>query len=136
MLPRWSHDANLSFLLGLLGILLFMPLPFVGQGMTQLLFDIILTAVLVSACYIVSRPRWLVVLTVVLTAIGISLQWGAFATDDPRLGMSSLAVSALVLVLISIQVMRWVLGPGMVTGHRIRGAVLVYLLLGLTWALA
>ena len=132
---KWTHDVNLTILLVLLGVLLFLPLPGLRNSTARLFTELGLTGILISACATVQRPRRLLHVAVLLTAASVILGWVEFFHPNAMLAKWNLGLSVVVLVLISVVVSIWVLGPGQITGHRIRGAVLVYLLLGLTWAL-
>jgi len=101
-----------------------------GKLMGRLLFSLIL----VSGVVVTFRQRWVLFFAIVLAVAGLSLTWmehihqtWSLTTLSAVLGMIFLSFLLAILI---VQVFK----RGAVTAHRIRGAVVVYLLMGGMWS--
>jgi Ion channel len=120
LLRFWATDHGLSIFLALLGI--------VG--------DVVFSLLLISGAAAIPRRR-LTLLTVSLVATAALLvRWASWLAPSIVLeewrALSSLVSVSLLSVIVLGQVFR----KGPVTLSRIQGAIAVYLLLGLAWAIA
>lgn len=135
--PRhfWSSES------GLTGLLIFLLAYLVvqnalseftfGRILARLFFSLIILAGVLTTL----KQRWLHGLAMVLAVASLALTWVEefrptvfLATLDAGVRLIYLGF---LLTLVGAQVFR----EGPVTGHRIRGAIVVYLLLGALWAL-
>ncbi len=131
------HIARGNFfylLFSLLLLLLLAPLfqeTFIGLIMV----DIAYSAVLLSAVYAVSEKRKLFTLALVLALPIIAARWlNHFLENDP-LALVIKSPTILFLVFIASTVLFHVLKDEEVAADKIYGALSVYLLIGVTWAL-
>ena len=135
--PRhfWSDET------GLTGLLIF----FIGYlivvnslgefGFGRLLARLFFSLIIVTGVVTTFRQRWLHSFAIILAAAILVLTW----VEEFRPGVAlnvlntslSLIFSGFLVAVVGMQVF----GEGPVTGHRIRGAIVVYLLLGVIWAL-
>jgi hypothetical protein len=131
----WSTESGLTgllvFLLGYFIVVNSLSEFGFGRVAARLLFSLIIVAGVLTTF----KQRWLHGTIIFLAAASLGLNWmeeicpgGLLTTVDVSL---SLIYLGLLLVMVSVQVF----GDGPVTGHRIRGAIVVYLLLGGLWAL-
>ena len=135
--PRhfWSSESGLTgLLIFFLGYLIFLfslsDFSF-GRLVARLLFSLIIIAGVVTTF----KQRWLHGFAIVLAVVILALTW----VEEIRPGVTltilnaglSLNYLGFLLAAVGVQVF----GEGPVTGHRIRGAIVVYLLLGGIWAL-
>lgn len=131
----WEREQGFSLLLALLVATLFVAplvkeafpgLAAVTSGLSYLLF--------VVGALVVSRTVWGALAVSVLAGAAIALEIvRQIDASDPfvawRLGAACLTFGVFALVTLAR-----VFAPGPVTSHRLVGAVVAYLLVGLTWA--
>jgi hypothetical protein len=135
--PRhfWSAESGLTglliFSLGYLIVLNSLSEFSFGRLVGRLFFSLIIIAGVLTTF----KQRWLHGFAIVLAVASLGLNWveeirpgGALTSLNTGL---SLIYLGFLLAMVSVQVF----GEGPVTGHRIRGAIVVYLLLGALWAL-
>ena len=131
----WREESGLTLCLVILTVLIFVVFPLAGVGMANNVGVLVFALLLVSGVpaaggfsSLAGRGNALVVAVWVGVEILI-----AFSPDFSLLIVEACVTLAALLFLegtIMIQVFK----PGRITPHRIRGAVAVYLLLGLSWA--
>jgi 4-amino-4-deoxy-L-arabinose transferase-like glycosyltransferase len=132
-----TTDASLTFLLVSLFILLFVLYPFVEPyTTTHYLLDVLSLLVLISGAYTVSDRRGVLLLCVGLAAVTFTLQILIYVSPDRLLLTLRVASLMLFLCVVTGAVLYKVLRKGRVTAHRVGGAIVVYLMLGLIWASA
>ena len=132
-----STDTGLTILLVSLCAVLFVIYPFVPLGGAgRLIVTVGLTVVLVSGSFSLADRRRLFTLTLGLAVVSLVCSWLSHFVAAPQLLIWSRATAILFLLLTAGGILAKVVGPGRVTGHRIQGAIAVYLMLGLIWAFA
>jgi voltage-gated potassium channel len=132
-----TTDASLTFLLISLFALLFVFYPLVEpHSITRYALDILSLLVLISGAYTVSDRRGVLLLCIGLAALTFVLQMLLYASPDRFLLLLRVVSLMLFLCAVTGAVLYKVLHGGRVTTHRIRGAIAVYLMLGLIWASA
>jgi Ion channel len=133
----WESDHGLSILLALLVVVIFV-LPLFGpmQTLGRIAGDVIFSLLLISGAATVSRQRLTLLTVSVITTAAIFVRWASWlapsVVSEEWRRVSLLASLGLLSLMVLTQVFR----EGPITFHRVRGAMAVYLLLGLTWALA
>jgi len=133
-----TSDAGLTFLLISLFLLLFVLYPLSKpHGITQYLLDALAVLVMVSGVYAVSdRSRVFFWCVIGLAVFSFALQLLPYAHLDRSVLLLNKASTMLFLMVVTGAVLYRVLRKGPITVHRVQGAVAVYLMLGLIWALA
>lgn len=137
--PLWqkTEDIGLSVFLGLLALYL----PFLVAGNHASFKDspwlsLLQTALFLSAAFTAVHHPLARVLAIGLSLTAVCGHWTAMVFDGRGFDTFRL-ISAMVLFgMITISLSRQTFRPGRITGHRVRGAMAVYLLMGLVWALA
>lgn len=98
--------------------------------------DVFLSLLLIAGVVSVSQRRRLSMLAAIFTLTTLVVRWTHWLVPAADLvfyaDLGSIATLSLLAIIVLAQVFR----PGPVTGHRVRGAVAVYLLIGLIWAFA
>ena len=131
----WKKEEGFSLLLALLVACLFVaPLlkdefPFlaaVGTGLLILLF--------VVGGLVVARSAWGAISISLLAGSAIALEVVRQIDPTDSLAAWRLGVTSLTIGLFAVVTLARVFSPGEVTSHRLTGAVVAYLLVGLTWA--
>jgi hypothetical protein len=134
--PVWWQEWGLTAMLVSLLLALFVGAPLVGAGIGQLPFDIFFGALLLSGVVAFSRRRALAVATAVVGVATLAVRWTSYGRWRSSLVVWDEALSIVMLLLLTGLVIEHVFRKGPITGDRIRGAIVAYLLLGLVWGFA
>ena len=133
----WAREWSLTAFLVLLVVTLFIILPLshlLGAG--GLPVSLVFSLLLISGVAAVSERRAATLLVTGLVIVALFLRWATYLIPTGGIEwagvFSSLVCIGLMAGVVIVQVFR----KGPITGHRIQGAIAVYLLLGLMWALA
>ncbi len=132
----WWQEWGLTAMLVSLVLALFVGAPLLGAGFAQLPFDIFFAALLLSGVVAFSRRRVLAVVTAVVGLAGLGVRWTNYGQTQSSLVAWDESLSLLMLLLLTGLVLEHVFREGPITGDRIRGAIVAYMLLGLVWAFA
>jgi Ion channel len=133
----WLHNSGMSVLLMLLIAIVFV-IPVVAPGVsnTNLLWDVLMSLVLVSGIAAVAEHRKLTVALALLSAVVIALAVSeelvpAWRAREIR-SLATLGAFLLLAIAVGINVFAF----GHAVSDRLFGAVVLYLLLGVLWAVA
>ncbi len=135
--PRhfWSSESGLTgllvFTLGYLIVLFSLGELSIGRTVGRFFFSLIL----VAGVFAMFQQRWLHGLAIVLALANLVLNWVVELRPEGTLIILNAVLGLIFLGFLLPMVGMQVFGEGPTTGHRIRGAIVIYLLLGLTWAL-
>jgi hypothetical protein len=138
LLHRVLRAWNMTVLLIVMVAAIFVVPVMAPEGsLGEIINDVSLTLVLLCGAAAIAQRRTLHLVTVALCLVAIVLRWLEWLVPS---GISTLwregsALLALVLVM-GIVAVRVFEGGGAVTADRIIGAVVLYLLLGVAWAVA
>jgi hypothetical protein len=128
MTSRWSNSVLLVAILLLLGVE-----PFLFG---QVIFDAVVSVVLLAAVWVVSQKPHLFFASFVLLAPTFVGRWLLYVVDNHWLAVIS-AVFAMGFFCLTVIVLLWrAFGGVAVTADTIAGAICAYLLLGVVWAFA
>ncbi len=133
VLHRAPPGSLFPLLIALVALFLLYPLMIELGGMQYFRFGFVL--VLALAAYSVGRSRkhlWTAILLGVPAAVG---QLVVYARPEGRTPLVALVIAFVFLAYTTVVVFCSVVRAGRVTADKIAGAVSVYLLLGLLWAL-
>ena len=135
--PFWEADHSLTALTILLALLIFVVLPVADLGFGgRVLVEVVFAAILLSGIATAAQAhRWFRVLQIVAIVVLAARILALFLTSEKAL-LARPALSFVYCTLLAIVVGERVLRAGKINAHRILGAVAVYLLFGLIWALA
>ena len=131
----WSAESGLSFLLGLLTVLIFVIYPTSPTGMASRLGVAVYALLLASGVSVAGGiHKWAGMTNAFLAAawIGVELLMAIRPSQGMLIAEACVALPA--LLFLEATILAQVFSRGIINGHRIRGAVAVYLLLGLSWA--
>jgi hypothetical protein len=135
--PRhfWSSESGLTglliFIVGYLIVLNSLSEFSLGRVMARLLFSLIIVAGVVATF----KQRWLHGFAMILAVATLALNWAEEIRPGGVLTTLNAGISLIYLGFLLAMVVVQVFREGPVTGHRVRGAIVVYLLLGGVWAL-
>lgn len=96
----------------------------------------ILSLIIISGVIATTRNRRLLVLAATVILVFLFMGWEDVQRPTVYLGVLNDAAALLFLGVFVALIMRQVLRVGSITWHRVEGAIAVYLLMGLLWALA
>ncbi len=129
---RRARDRFLSAFLIFLASYLFVLAPLMpGHPVGRTVLDITLTVMLVLALFSMTRGRTLFVAALTLWVLGLGARVWLRIEHSAELAIAVPAFNAVFLLLVAIGLLTHVLAPGPVNRHRLRGAIAVYLLIGL-----
>ena len=134
-LPTNHRQPFATLLLGLLALLVIYP-RFERTGVGVPLWAGLLTVVLLGAVRAVASRRWALVLTLALLVPAFVSIWLRMVTPDRVPSAVPTALVLLFCMTVVVLLLEDVLTRGMVDRDVLLGAVCIYLLLGLTWAMA
>ena len=135
--PRhfWSTESGLTglliFILGYLIVLNSLSEFTFGRFLARLFFSLIIIAGVLATF----RQRWLGLFFIFLAAASLGLNWVEELRPTVVLATLNAGLSLIYLGFLFALVVIQVFREGPVTGHRIRGAIVIYLLLGGIWAM-
>jgi hypothetical protein len=134
--PRhfWSTDRGLTgLLISLVGFLALYSLE--GLETLKLLSHVLFSLIVVTGVFAVFMHRWVRFCIIVLALASLAGNWAYEIQPGSFLAILNAALGFLYLGFLLAALMVQVFGESQVTGHRIRGAIAVYLIFGLMWAL-
>ena len=130
----WSSDTSLTILLWTLGITIFFVIPVLvllgAPEWERAVAALFFTVLVASGAYSVWSRAEVRRLVVVLAGAPLVMLWIEIAYHPPLLSLVSGALRLLLVGLFSAVLIARVLAPGPVTRARIKGALAVYLLIG------
>jgi hypothetical protein len=133
MLGVFGHGRHLALLISLL--LLFLITPFVAPARYgTVVINTAFSIVLLSGIYAMSEQRRLFVVTLIgsVAAIATNLLMVVFQSEWVAIAWQG--VTLLLLGMFCVGILADVLRRGQVSADKIRGAICVYLLIGVAWA--
>lgn len=133
-----ATDRSLSVLLVLLFISIFLitPLHHAGELHAFLVSEIIFSLILITGVMSVAKYRFITFLAIIFAMTSFLVRWMRILLPFEQLVLLDNLMSMLFMGVLALVVLIQVFREGPVTMHRIMGAVVVYLLLGLMWAYA
>jgi hypothetical protein len=137
MMHFWSEERSLTTLLALLAINMFVLVPMIREGVgTTLMKDTFFSLLLLSGLLTITRHKTVQIVLVMFVGVTIMVHWMRIAFDSKGLLGWDASFSLLSVIALTVVVLVQVNREGTVTGHRVRGAVAGYMLLGLSCAYA
>lgn len=126
-----SNSLLLAALLFLLGVEPFFPESTPGR----VVFDAMVSGILITAVWAVSRRPGLLLAGVLLAVPGFTVRWVLHFVDSRWLDIVGVCCDIAFFAFVAIVVLWQALEGATVTRHTIAGAISVYLLLSVIWAL-
>jgi len=133
----WGSEKGLMAMLVFLCLALFVGTPVSAMsGRSTIVFDALFSLLLVSGIVMVARKPILTVTIAILTVAAIGFRWISEVSHSLVIWSWGEALSIVLLGVFVALVLVQVFREGPITGYRIQGAILVYLLMGLMWSAA
>ena len=138
IVPRfWLRDWSLSALLGLLVFDLFVLGPLAQfQAAPRFLLPVVHSLFVVAGVATVLRSRAAAAGSIVLGLASSTVRWMNHIHPHVALERADGALALVFSALLAAVILVRVFGPGRMNLHRIQGAIAVYLLFAVIWALA
>jgi Ion channel len=134
-LKFWTEDRSLTALLILLAVNLLVLSPMSRLGkIIHPLSDASLIMLLLAGILTMGRHGFFRIISIGIVVLTVVIQTVDGFLDFPWLTVTKLAMTSVCFALILCVVARMVYGEGEVTGHRIRGAIALYLLIAAFFA--
>ena len=131
---RWSIPPHHCFYLFLVLVLLIVLLPAFDHSKSgQQWFSIVNLLVLVTSLVAIGRSHYTLLVALLLVAPALLLLWLSQATGDAGYRVWFWRFSIAVLIATLVPLLRYVLGPEVMTLDKLFGGAAAYLLLGLMW---
>jgi Ion channel len=135
--PPWLIASSMTLLLLILISTVFIvPVTFTPDYSGRALRDISFTLILLSGAIAIYQRQSVFLIAVFLCLVAIACRWSEFFVPVDWQTAVREGASLLALALIMTIVAMRVFAAGVVTVDRIMGAVVLYLLLGIAWAVA
>jgi hypothetical protein len=133
----WNEERSLTTLLVLLAINMFVLEPVIKEGARiAFLRGVFFSLLLVAGLLTMNRHKTVQIVFVVFVTLTMMVHWMRIAFGIKSLMGWDACFSLLSVLALMVVVLEQVNRKGPVTGHRVRGAVAGYLLLGVSCALA
>ena len=134
----WSSDKSLSILLWVLGITIFVALPtlvLLGEKeWERIIGAIFFTAIVISGLATVWRRREARPMLALIAGVPLLVVWIEIAYHPPVMSLLTGGIRLLLVSLFATVLLAHVVAPGPITRARLKGAVAVYLLIGIIFA--
>jgi hypothetical protein len=129
----WSHESGLTGLLVVILICLFFTCALKEFPLADVITDSLFSLIIVTGVSATFRQFWVFALAIALAVIALTLTWMQYIHSFESLTLLVNAFRLIFLFLLLGVLFVQVFRAGPVTAHRIRGAIVIYLLLGLMW---
>jgi hypothetical protein len=134
--PRhfWSTDRGLTgLLISLVGFLALYSLE--GLETVKLLSHVLFSLIILTGVFTIFMHRGVRFFVILLALATLACNWLSEIQPGRFLAILNACLGFLYLGFLLAALMVQVFGKSQVTGHRIRGAIAIYLIFGLMWAL-
>jgi hypothetical protein len=134
--PRhfWVDETGLTslliFFLGYFIVLNSMGNIWFGRLVAHIFFSLVIVAGVLTTF----KKRWLSFFVIALAVVSLALNWAEEFRPGEGLAVLTTALTLIYLGILLAVIIAQVFRDGPMTAHRIRGAIVIYLLLGVMWA--
>jgi hypothetical protein len=133
----WKSERGLSAMLVFLCLALFIGMPlYAMRSVGEIVFGVLFSLILITGAAGIAGNRRMTAGVVVLTVGTLALRWASVENPESPVRIWSLVLSIVLLSIFAYFVLVQVFRDGPITSYRIQGAIIVYLLVGLTWSAA
>jgi hypothetical protein len=133
----WWQESGLSAMLVFLVLALFVGLPLEASGIVSpTLIGVTMTLLFLAGVVAMSGRGPVTVGLAAVALSSLTLRWASVVLRIRSLQIVDTAFAIVVMALLTAFVLMRVFREGPITGDRIRGAVVAYLLIGVIWCLA
>lgn len=134
LVSRLKQTGRATWLLLAVILLLFLY-PLIDDSLVwKAVLGLLNSAILVTGAVAASGSRRTVGLAVAFALPALGLQWALIIRHDPIFGLFESLTMALFYIFAIAHILAYVLRPGPVTGNKLHGAIVAYIMLGLLWS--
>lgn len=126
----WYTESGMTGLLFFIVVYLFVVCALSDFRFGDLVADLLFSLIILAGVLTTFRQRWVRFFAIVLAVASLALTWGQNIQAEGSLIILNDVLKLIFLGFLSAVLIVQIFGGGPVTGHRIRGAIVVYLLLG------
>ena len=131
----WKADWHLSFLLGLLLLIVFVLYPMGHRGpIVSIILQLFFSLVLMTGVTMVASSRLALALAALFAVGTAAIGWIRLYAPGWPLVLPGVTLWILFFAVLAAVILAHVFGQGKINFHRIQGAIAVYLLLGVIWS--
>jgi Ion channel len=131
----WMADWHLSFLLGLLLLVVFVLYPMSDRGsFIGIVLQSLFSLILITGAAVVANSRAVLALAALFAVGTAAVGWVRLYAPGGALVIPGVSMWILFFAMLAGVILMRVFGEGSINFHRIQGAVAVYLLLGVMWS--
>jgi hypothetical protein len=109
--------------------------PFIDSGPVRLLTSLLFSLMMIAGVVSMSHHTPTRIAAGVVAGVAITLRWLKHIAPTPTIVKLGTLAILIFMIMLTIVTLAKVFSKGRVTIHRIRGAIAVYLLFGMTWSL-
>lgn len=131
----WSSESGMTSLLIFTVAYLFVVCALGDFSFGELVVDLMFSLIIVAGVLTTFKQRWVRFLAIGLAVATLALTWQQEIYPVERLAILNSVLRLIFLGFLLAVLVIQVFGAGPVTAHRVRGAIVVYLLLGGAWSL-
>ncbi len=133
----WWEKWGLTAMLVLLVLEIFVALPLETLNLVSpTLVGAVTTLLLLSGVFAMARRGLTTVLVGLIAVASLVARWIMLVHPGRTVDIWDLALATLAIGVFTVFVLQQVFRAGPITGDRIRGSILAYILIGLVWCLA
>src|SRR5262245_22766323 len=131
----WRSDWGLTGMLVFLVLAIFVVSPLVSLGlMPGFVLHAAFCLLFLSGVFATFRRRAIGWITTILVVAAITVRWTHALKPHLWLAVATELFTIALLAMLTAIVLKQVFRSGPITSHRIQGAIVVYMLVGLIWA--
>jgi len=109
--------------------------PFVDSPPVRLLTTLLFSMVMISGVASMSHLKSVRFFAGLVACVAITLRWLRHVIPTPTIVTLGTLAVLIFMIMLTIVTLAKVFGKGPVTSHRIKGAIAVYLLFGVSWSI-
>ncbi len=133
----WWQEWGLSAMLVFLVLALFVALPLEALGVVSAtVVGVAMTFLFVAGVVAMAGRGWITGVVAVAALASLVVRWLSLTLPEAGLEVLDVVLAMIALALLTAFMLRHVFREGSITADRIRGAIAVYLLIGVLWCLA
>jgi len=109
--------------------------PFIDSPPLRLLTSLLYSMLMIAGVVSMSHHTAIRFAAGAVAAVAITLRWLKHIMPTPEIVKLGTLAVLIFMVMLTLVILSKVFGEGRVTTHRVKGAIAVYLLFGMTWSL-
>jgi Ion channel len=109
--------------------------PFIDSVAVRVVTSVVYSLLMIAGVVSMSRNPAIRVAAGILACIAITLRWMKHVMPTPTVFKLGTLAVLIFMIMLTVVTLAKVFSKGPVTTHRVKGAIAVYLLFGMTWAL-